>query len=477
MAGVNVERIVAVAVFVPLPQLVRHDQICTVLELRLLDQAGFLAVGVVGAAAVIAQHGIVVAAAVGHGGDHGLILHHIPRCVTAVHIDGLVGHIIHCDVLNAGDLRFGQDVVQTGIVSVGRVFVVAADCDPRTNQQIRRLCSGQREVVHALRAECCAVLIVVRGATLNRTGVTLTGIFQPDHAELPFQGAARCARILRTALPPELHALGVRCIVDRGKAGVSADFAVILHTGKIFGVGDIRIDLSGAVRTLRPLFIARRGVAAHLENAVAVLVALTGKGVLLKHPHQMVRATHHIVIVDVLAGVNGVAAVCVLLCRNFDAPELRQGGEIVHAGRGCRRRRAGQTNAVIGQLADCRIGRAEQRELHAMHTVVIQDCAEPAFQHPVVGAQSRVPVRRPPVDEQCVHLFLRGCLFRHHVVEAVDCIHIARCQYGGSAVTGGRQRGARHSVENLNQGFIRCHVSIHCSSSCPSLKVRYPSSS
>ena len=458
MTGVDVKGVIAVVILAPLPQFVRHDQVCTVLELRLLDQAGFLAVGVVGAGAIVAAHAVVIAAAIRHSGQHRLPLDHIPG-ISGINVDCFVARSVHVDVFNAGNAGFGLDVMQGGIVTVGRALRVGANGNVGINKQVCGLLGRHREVVHALCVNGGSVLVVVGSAALNGAAVALACILQLDHALLPFQQVAGCTSVLAATGTPQLHQLGVALVVHRCQTRVTADLAVILHTGEILRVCNVRIGLAGTVGALRPLLVTAGRVATHTQDAVAALVALTHIGILLQHPDQMIGTAHKIVVVDVLASVDRVAAVLVLFCRHFHAPELRQTGKIILAGFCGGRRSAGQAHAVVGQLTDCSIGCAEQRELYAMHTAVVQHTAEPTFQHPVIGAGIRIPVRRPPVYEQHVHFPCRGHFLSQRVIVPVDGVFIAGCQNGGTAIARRRHGGTGHRSKNLLQGFIGCHVS------------------
>ena len=458
MTGVDVKGVIAVVILAPLPQFVRHDQVCTVLELRLLDQARFLAVGIVGAGAIVAAHAVVIAAAIRHSGQHRLPLDHIPG-IAGINVDCFVARSVHADVFNAGNARFGQDVVHFRRAAVGRSCGMGADCNIGINQQVGSLCGGQREVVDALCINGGGVLVAVGSAALNGTAVALACILQLDHALLPFQQVAGCTGVLAATSTPQLHQLGVALVVHRCQTRVTADLAVILHTGEILRVCNVRIGLAGTVGALRPLLVTAGRVAAHTQDAVAALVALTHIGILLQHPDQMIGTAHKVVIVDVLASVDRVAAVLVLFRRHFHAPELRQTGKIILAGFCGGRRGAGQAHAVVGQLTDCGVGCAEQRELYAMHAAVVQHIAEPTFQHPVIGAGVRIPVRRPPVYEQHVHFPCRGHFLSQRVIVPVDGVFIAGCQNGGTAIARRRHGGTGHRSKNLLQGFIGCHVS------------------
>ena len=248
-------------------------------------------------------------------------------------------------------------------------------------------------------------------------------------------------------------------VVHRCQTRVTADLAIILHTGEILRVCNVRIGLAGTVGALRPLLVTAGRVAAHTQDAVAALVALTHIGILLQHPDQMIGTAHKVVIVDVLASVDRVAAVLVLFRCHLHAPELRQTGKIILAGFcGCRRS-AGQAHAVVGQFANRSIGCAEQRELYAMHTAVVQHTAEPAFQHPVIGAGGGVPVCRPPVHKQHIHFLHRGHLACQRVEIPVNGFFIAGRQNRRAAITRRRHGGTGHRSKNLLQGFIGCHVS------------------
>ena len=458
MTGVDVKGEISCVILAPLPQFVRHDQVCTVLELCLLDQAGFLAVGVVGAGAIVAAHAVVITAAIRHSGQHRLPLDHIPS-IAGINVDRFVARSVHVDVFNAGNAGFGLDVIQGGIVTVGRALRVGANGNVGINKQVCGLLGRHREVVHALCINGGSVLVVVGSAALNGAAVALACILQLDHALLPFQQVAGCTGVLATTSTPQLHQLGVALVVHRCQTRVTADLAVILHTGEILRVCNVRIGLAGAVGALRPLLVTAGRVAAHTQDAVAALVALTHIGILLQHPDQMIGTAHKVVIVDVLTSVDRVAAVLILFRCHLHAPELRQTGKIILAGFCGGRRGAGQAHAVVGQLTDCGVGCAEQRELYAMHAAVVQHVAKPAFQHTIIGAGIRVPIRRPPVHEQHVHLLPRRDLLCHITVVPVDCVLIAGCQNSGAAIARRRHRGARYRSENLLQGFIGCHVS------------------
>ena len=458
MTGVDVKGVVSCVILAPLPQFVRHDQVCTVLELRLLDQAGFLAVCVVGAGAIVAAHAVVITTAIRHSRQHRLPLDHIPG-VAGINVDRFVARSVHVDIFNAGNAGFGLDVMQGGIVAVSRALRVGANGNVGINKQVCGLLGRYREVVHALCINGGSVLVAVGSAALNGTAVALACILQLDHALLPFQQVAGCTGVLATTRTPQLHQLGVALVVHRCQTRVTADFAVILHTGEILRVCNVRIGLAGTVGALRPLFITAGRVAAHTQDAVAALVALTHIGILLQHPDQMIGAAHKVVIVDVLASVDRVAAVLILFRCHFHAPELRQTCKIILAGFCGGRRSAGQTHAVVGQFANRSIGCAEQWELYAMHAVVVQHVAKPAFQHTVIGAGIRVPIRRPPVYEQHVHFPCRGHFLSQRVIVPVDGIFIAGCQNGGTAIARRRHGGTGHRSKNLLQGFIGCHVS------------------
>ena len=458
MTGVDVKGVIAVVILAPLPQFVRHDQVCAVLELRLLDQARFLAVGVVGAGAIVAAHAVVITAAIRHSGQHRLPLDHIPG-IAGINVDCFVSRSVHVDVFNAGNAGFGLDVMQGGIITVGRALCVGANGNVGINKQVCGLLGRHREVVHALCINGGSVLVAVGSAALNGAAVALACILQLDHALLPFQQVSGCTGVLATTSTPQLHQLGVALVVHRCQTRVTADLAVILHTGEILRICNVRIGLAGTVSALRPLFITAGRVAAHTQDAVAALVALTHIGILLQHPDQMIGTAHKVVIVDVLASVDRVAAVLVLFRRHFHAPELRQTGKIILAGFCGGRRGAGQAHAVVCQFANRSIGCAEQRELYAMHAAVVQHIAEPTFQHPVIGAGVRIPVRCPPVYEQHVHFPCRGHFLSQRVIVPVDGVFIAGCQNSGAAIARRRHRCARYRSENLLQGFIGCHVS------------------
>ena len=458
MTGVDVKGVVAVVILAPLPQFVRHDQVCTVLELRLLDQTGFLAIGVVGAGAIVTAHAVVITAAIRHSGQHRLPLDHIPG-IAGINVDRFVARSVHVDIFDAGNACFGLDVMQGGIVTVGRALRVGANGNIGINKQVCGLLGRHREVVHALCINGGGVLVAVGSAALNGAAVALACILQLDHALLPFQQVSGCTSVLAATGTPQLHQLGVALVVHRCQTRVTADLAVILHTGEILRVCNVRIGLAGAVGALRPLFITAGRVAAHTQDAVAALVALTHIGILLQHPDQMVATAHKVVIVDVLASVDRVAAVLILFRCHLHAPELRQTCKIILAGFCGGRRSAGQAHAVVGQFANCSIGCAEQRELYAMHAVVVQHVSKPAFQHTVIGACIRVPVRRPPVHEQHVHFLSRRDLLCHIAVVPVDRVLIAGCQNSSAAITRRRHGGTGHRSKNLLQGFIGCHVS------------------
>ena len=458
MTGVDVKGEVSCVILAPLPQFVRHDQVCTVLELRLLDQAGFLAVGVVGAGAIVAAHGIVVAAAVRHGGKHRLPLDHIPG-IAGINVDRFVARSVHVDIFDAGNAGFGLDVMHGGIVAVGRALRVGANGNVGINKQVCGLLGRHREVVHALCINGGGVLVAVGSAALNGAAVALARILQLDHALLPFQQVAGCTSVLAATGTPQLHQLGVALVVHRCQTRVTADLAVILHTGEILRVCNVRIGLAGTVSALRPPFITAGRVAAHTQDAIAALVSLTHIGILLQHPDQMIGAAHKVVIVDVLASVDRVAAVLILFCCHLHAPELRQTGKIILAGFRGGRRSAGQAHTVVGQFANCSIGCAEQRELYAMHAVVVQHVSKPAFQHPVIGAGVRVPVCRPPVHEKNVHFPCCGHFLSQCIIVPVNGVFIAGRQNGGATIARRRHRGAGHRSKNLLQGFIGCHVS------------------
>ena len=147
-------------------------------------------------------------------------------------------------------------------------------------------------------------------------------------------------------------------------------------------------------------------------------------------------------VVDEFDGIDLMAAVALLFGGDFDAPELRQAREVVLSGLGGGGRLAGQAGAVVGQLADGCGGGAEQRKAHAVHPVVVQHLAEPAFQHGHAVAGTGRPVNAPPLAEQGVHHLHIAQLPRHAVIVQVNRVGVA----------GGDQLGAVHS----NQLLQRC---------------------
>ena len=437
MAGIQVKGIISVSIFAPLHELIREDQIRAILELRALDKARFLATCRAVSAAIIALHSIVPAAPIGHRGDVGDARFGVKGGVR-LDVDRLVGRAVDGDVRDAGNAFVFRQLVHAGNTAIrARACSLIADNDARPNEQVGGLCCRQKDALHAGFSDRHRVLVAVPGAALNRTTVTLAGVFQPDHGKLPFEQSAGCARILCAALAPQAHIVAVAGIVDGRAATAAADEAVAVKSGSILRVCNVAVDSAVFIRTLRPRFIPGAGVAAHFEIAITALIPFFRVGILLQYPAQVLAPAHIVIAIDELDGIDRVRAVRIFLGGNFQRPELRQFGEVVTVGRSLGAGRADKADAVIGCLADGALAGSKQRFFRAMHAVVVQNCAEPAPAQFIARRHALLPADVPPVHEECVDFLNAFGRANEAAIKAVN----------GRRVSAGNDAGFLHGHE------------------------------
>ena len=112
MAGVAVERVATIGFRLPLPELVRENQIGTVLEFRPLNQAGLLAIGTVDSGAVIAKHTVIPAACIGHRADIGSACYRVDSFASSkLEVDCFVFGTTDGHAFDAPDLLVFEHIV------------------------------------------------------------------------------------------------------------------------------------------------------------------------------------------------------------------------------------------------------------------------------------------------------------------------------------------------------------------------------
>nr|DAI72110.1 MAG TPA: hypothetical protein [Caudoviricetes sp.] len=408
LADIAIKGEVLIGILAPLPQLVADDEVGAVHELDLLEQTGFLAVGGIVLAAVSALNVVVPTGEVRHSAQEGLVFHGIKR-VGDIDVHSGILAVGDSHRLNGGNADLGGNIVNIGHVAVSRAIGISADRHRAANKQVCGLFGGQNKAFCAGLGNGCLVLVVVAGAALDSPAVALTRVLQAHHAVEELHQRARTAGILCAASAPQSYARGVAGVVDGSEAGAAGGLTTNL-AGVILRVGDIGVDMAGAVLALAPLLEAGGLAALHLEVLVAVSPPFTDKGVLLQHPAQMLARTNIIEIVDVLDVEDFVAAIFLFLGSYLNTPELGQVCEVVAARSGCGRRSADEANAVIGQLADSTGAGGIQRNGASVNTVIVQHVAKPAFEHLNLAVLAGIVLSLPPFDEQAVHLILGGSM-------------------------------------------------------------------
>ena len=191
-------------------------------------------------------------------------------------------------------------------------------------------------------------------------------------------------------------------------------------------------------------------MAPHLEVAVATLIPLFGKGIFLQNPAQVLSAADLTIAVDMLHGIDRMAAIGGFLGAYLQTPELRKVGEIIPVGISLRGRGANQAHAVIGQFPDSRLRGGKQGEFYSVNTLIIQDGPEPPLQQFIPGGLTLTPVGLPPLDKQGINLLHRGRRSDQFPIKVVDCGHIAARQH--RCLLHGYQLGQDRIL--LNASFI-----------------------